>query len=136
MNMNINITRDRELVDLLYSSYVQLNELHADLASMEQPHTDNAVTHVDHSHDHLTDKSHLSKEQIQHAKSLEHAIKTNVALQKQYVQIIKLLIQNHTDSISILNEFEKIRTSCIMQTTPFALAHVIPMAGQEHKPHK
>ena len=30
MKLNVNITRDRELVDMLYNSYVQLSELQAD----------------------------------------------------------------------------------------------------------
>jgi hypothetical protein len=49
----------------------------------------------------------------------------NVNLQKHLVRLIKLLTQNHTDAASLLNEFEKIRTSELLQSKTFALAHVI-----------
>jgi hypothetical protein len=48
-----------------------------------------------------------------------------VALQQHLVQIIKLLIQNHTDASIIINEFEKIRTTKLLMSETFALAHVI-----------
>ena len=43
------------------------------------------------------------------------------------VQIIKLLIQNHTDASIIINEFEKIRTGKLLMSETFSLAHVIPV---------
>jgi hypothetical protein len=49
----------------------------------------------------------------------------NVMLQRNLVRLIKLLTQNHTDASSLLNEFEKIRTSELLQSKTFALAHVI-----------
>ena len=132
MNMNTDITRDRELVDLLYNSYVQLSELQADLTSLEHQHSDLPVAHLDTAPAQNHDLMQKPKQKSEQTKTLEHAMKTNVALQKNMVKIIKHLIQNHTDAASIINEFEKIRTSHILQSAPFALAHVIPIA-ESHK---
>jgi hypothetical protein len=132
MNMNTNITRDRELVDMLYNSYVHLSELQADLTSLEQQHSELPVAHIDSAPVQNHDIVQKPKQKSEQTKTLEHAMKINVALQKNMVQIIKHLIQNHTDAASIINEFEKIRTSHILQSAPFALAHVIPIT-ESHK---
>jgi hypothetical protein len=134
MKLNVNITRDRELVDMLYNSYVQLSELQADLTSLEQQHAELAVAHLHHEHEQAQEHGLMQKpkQQSEQSKTLERAIKKNVELQKNMVQIIKLLIQNHTDATSIINEFEKIRTSCILQSVPFAIGHVMPMV-ETHK---
>ena len=58
-------------------------------------------------------------------KVLQKAVAINVTLQKKLIRLIKLLTQNHTDASSLLNEFEKIRTSELLQSKTFALAHVI-----------
>ena len=125
MNMNTNITRDRELVDMLYNSYVQLSELHADLTRLEQQHSELAVAHLDpvpvQDHDLMQKPKQKSEKTI----TLENAMKKNVALQKNMVHIIKHLIQNHTDAASILNEFEKIRTAKLLNSEVFTLSHLI-----------
>ena len=132
MNMNTNITRDRELVDMLYNSYVQLSELHADLTRPEQQHSELAVAPLDPAPVQDHDLMQKPKQKSEKTKTLENAMKKNVALQKNMVHIIKHLIHNHTDAASIINEFEKIRTSHILQSVPFALAHVIPII-ESHK---
>jgi hypothetical protein len=58
-------------------------------------------------------------------KVLQKAMTRNITLQKNLIRLIKLLTQNHTDASSLLNEFEKIRTSELLQSKTFALAHVI-----------
>jgi len=39
--------------------------------------------------------------------------------------VIKLLLINHTDASSILNEFEKIRTTKLLTSETFSLAHIL-----------
>ena len=127
MKLNDNITRDRELVDLLYHSYMQLSELQADLTNLQQLNSQLAVANLDHDHSQEHGLMQKPLQKTEQTKFLEHAMKTNVELQKNLINVIKLLTQNHTDATSIINEFEKIRTSTILQSVPFALAHVIPM---------
>lgn len=118
MSINLNITRDRELTDLLYQSYLELTHLQADLTELTQLHSETAVALVDQPIDKHT-------EQSQAKKVLQKAVARNVTLQKNLIRLIKLLTQNHTDASSLLNEFEKIRTSELLQSKTFALAHVI-----------
>ena len=54
------------------------------------------------------------------------ALKKDATLHRQQEQLIKLLIQNHTDAASILNEFEKIRTAKLLSSDTFTLSHLIP----------
>ncbi|MBU6368364.1 MAG: hypothetical protein KGQ65_01870 [Burkholderiales bacterium] len=114
----MNITRDRELTDLLYQSYLELTHLQADLTELTQLHSETAVALVDQPIDKHT-------EQSQAKKVLQKAMARNITLQKNLIRLIKLLTQNHTDASSLLNEFEKIRTSELLQSKTFALAHVI-----------
>ena len=118
MSINLNITRDRELTDLLYQSYLELAHLQADLTELTQLHSETAVALVDQPND-------KHSEQSQAKKVLQKAVARNVTLQKNLIRLIKLLTQNHTDASSLLNEFEKIRTSELLQSKTFALAHVI-----------
>lgn len=118
MSINLNITRDRELTDLLYQSYLELTQLQADLTELTQLHSETAVALVDQPIDKHT-------EQSQAKKVLQKAMARNITLQKNLIRLIKLLTQNHTDASSLLNEFEKIRTSELLQSKTFALAHVI-----------
>ncbi|MEY2790496.1 MAG: hypothetical protein RL295_660 [Pseudomonadota bacterium] len=118
MSINLNITRDRELTDLLYQSYLELTHLQADLTELTQLHSETAVALVDQPND-------KHSEQSQAKKVLQKAVARNVTLQKNLIRLIKLLTQNHTDASSLLNEFEKIRTSELLQSKTFALAHVI-----------
>ena len=118
MSINLNITRDRELTDLLYQSYLELTQLQADLTELTQLHSETAVALVDQPNDKHT-------EQSQAKKVLQKAMARNITLQKNLIRLIKLLTQNHTDASSLLNEFEKIRTSELLQSKTFALAHVI-----------
>lgn len=118
MSINLNITRDRELTDLLYQSHLELGQLQADLTELTQLHSETALALVDQPLEKQVDLSQTSK-------ILQKALAKNVNLQKHLVRLIKLLTQNHTDAASLLNEFEKIRTSELLQSKTFALAHVI-----------
>ena len=118
MSINLNITRDRELTDLLYQSYLELTQLQADLTELNQLHDQTAVALIDQPFE-------KPPEPTQTNKVLQKAMSKNVMLQRNLVRLIKLLTQNHTDASSLLNEFEKIRTSELLQSKTFALAHVI-----------
>ena len=118
MSINLNITRDRELTNLLYQSYLELTQLQADLTELNQLHGQTAVALIDQPFE-------KPPEPTQTNKVLQKAMSKNVMLQRNLVRLIKLLTQNHTDASSLLNEFEKIRTSELLQSKTFALAHVI-----------
>ena len=118
MSINLNITRDRELTDLLYQSYLELTQLQAELTELNQLHGQTAVALIDQPFE-------KPPEPTQTNKVLQKAMSKNVMLQRNLVRLIKLLTQNHTDASSLLNEFEKIRTSELLQSKTFALAHVI-----------
>ena len=124
----MSLTRDRELADLLYNSYGDLSLLLADLSSLAEQQAQHAVAVQNHDHDKNTHDGHAAAP-TEAQKKLTSAQKKTVALQQHLVQIIKLLIQNHTDASIIMNEFEKIRTSKLLMSETFALAHVIPVNG-------
>ena len=122
----MSLTKDRELADLLYNSYGDLSQLLADLSHLAEHQAQHAVAVPNHEHDKPGHDSHapaLSESQ----KTLNAAQQKTVALQQHLVQVIKLLIQNHTDASIIINEFEKIRTTKLLTSETFALAHVIPV---------
>lgn len=125
----MSITRDRELADLLYNSIHHMVQLQSDLNSLQglitTPSTDvveaepkniGATAHQHHAEDHRTSSE----------KAIAALLKKSALLQNQQEHLIKLLIQNHTDASSILNEFEKIRTAKLLSSETFALAHLIP----------
>ena len=60
-------------------------------------------------------------------KKLQKALAKQLTVQKNLTKVVKLLTQNHTDAATILNEFEKIRTSELLRSEAFALAHVLPI---------
>ncbi len=126
----MSLTRDRELADLLYNSYGDLSLLLADLSSLAELHTQHTVAVQNHDHDKNTHDAHAAPP-TEAQKKLTSAQKKTVVLQQHLVQIIKLLIQNHTDASIIINEFEKIRTSKLLMSETFALAHVIPVNGSD-----
>ena len=127
----MSLTRDRELADLLYNSYGDLSLLLADLSSLAEHHTQQAVVVQNHDHDKGVHDTHAPPPS-EAQKTLTSAQKKTVALQQHLVQIIKLLIQNHTDASIIINEFEKIRTAKLLMSETFALAHVIPVNAGDH----
>jgi hypothetical protein len=122
----MSLTKNRELVDLLYNSYGDLSLLLADLSSLAELQSHHAVAVQNHEHEKTSTDSHASP-QTEAEKTLSKAQKKTVALQHHMVQIIKLLIQNHTDAAIIIHEFEKIRTTKLLMSETFALAHVIPV---------
>jgi hypothetical protein len=130
----MSLTKDRELVDLLYSSYEELSLLLADLASLAQQQSHHSVAVQNHDHEKPPTDSHTTP-QTEAEKTLNKAQKKTVALQQHLVQIIKLLIQNHTDASIIINEFEKIRTTKLLMSETFALAHVIPVNTADKPTH-
>ncbi len=125
----MSITRDRELADLLYNSMTGLNQLQDDLNLMKGhlAGTSTAVALSDHKSG-SADEHHpsASPEVTPEAKAMADALKKVATLHRQQEQLIKLLIQNHTDAASILNEFEKIRTAKLLSSDTFTLSHLIP----------
>jgi hypothetical protein len=71
------------------------------------------------------DVPHETKDDSPEMKALADALKKVAILHRQQEQLIKLLIQNHTDASSILNEFEKIRTAKLLNSEVFTLSHLI-----------
>ena len=122
----MSLTKDRELADLLYNSYGDLSLLLADLSSLAEDQAKQAVAVQNHNHDKNGHESHAPAP-TEAQKTLTGAQQKTVALQQHLVQIIKLLIQNHTDASIIINEFEKIRTGKLLMSETFSLAHVIPV---------
>jgi hypothetical protein len=124
----MSITRDRELADLLYNSIQNLLQLQEDLKILnghDKPQ-DQAVTVVDPKAPVVDELLHPLPEPSEEAKALNDAIKKISILIRNQEQIIKLLIQNHTDASSVINEFEKIRTAKLLNSETFALGHLIP----------
>jgi hypothetical protein len=124
----MSITRDRELADLLYNSIQNLMQLQEDLKILnghDKPQ-DQDLTVVDPKAPVVDELLHPLPEPTEEAKALNDAIKKISILIRHQEQIIKLLIQNHTDAASILNEFEKIRTAKLLSRDTFTLSHLIP----------
>ena len=125
----MSITRDRELADLLYNSIQHFLQLQADLKilSGHEIAQDQPLAVVDPKAPPVVDEIlHPAPAPTEETKALLDAIKKISILIHNQEQIIKLLIQNHTDATSILNEFEKIRTAKLLSSETFALAHLIP----------
>ena len=119
----MSMTRDRELADLLYNSMTGLNQLQEDLNIMKGQTT--ALALSDHKSSPVDEHHQAPQEDTPEAKALADALKKVTSLHRQQEQLIKLLIQNHTDAASILNEFEKIRTTKLLTSETFALAHIL-----------
>jgi hypothetical protein len=131
------VTRDRELADTLYALVdlaehlkLDLNLLIHGLQDMHHSETGLAVVGGKSSQEvalDQTDPAH-AKRMADHAANTEHANKalekTTLAQQK-IESVIKLLLINHTDAASILNEFEKIRTTKLLTSETFSLAHIL-----------
>ena len=133
----MSLTRDRELADTLYALVelaehlkLDLNVLVHGLQEMQHGETGLAVVATKSSQDIANDQQDPA-----HAKLMaDHAANTaqaNQALEKTSVvqqkieSVIKLLLLNHTDATSILNEFEKIRTTKLLTSETFSLAHIL-----------
>ena len=123
------MTRDRELADLLYNSMTCLNQLQDDLNIMKSHRMDHSMAvALSDQKSGAVDEHHQkeSQEDTPEAKAMADAVKKVATLHRQQEQLIKLLIQNHTDAASILNEFEKIRTAKLLNSDTFTLSHLIP----------
>lgn len=86
---------------------------------------EHALTVVDSKAPVIDEVIHPTPVLTEETKALTDAIKKISILIHSQEQIIKLLIQNHTDASSILNEFEKIRTSKLLNSEVFELAHLM-----------
>jgi hypothetical protein len=125
----MSMTRDRELADLLYNSMTCLNQLQDDLNIMKSHRMDHSMAvALSDQKSGAVDEHHQkeSQEDTPEAKAMADAVKKLATLHRQQEQLIKLLIQNHTDAASILNEFEKIRTAKLLSSDTFTLSHLIP----------
>lgn len=120
-------TRDRELADMLYSSYTKLRQLQADLrvlSGLQPMSTELAVVASDKAHEHdMTPHPH--HEVSPETKALADALAIVTNVNQRLEQIVKLLVSHHTDASSVINEFEKIRTTELLSSQTFALAHII-----------
>jgi hypothetical protein len=133
----MSITRDRELADTLYALVDLAELLKLDLNLLihglqEMQHTSTGLTVVggkssqEVAHD-QTDPAH-AKRMADHSAHTEHANKAlakTTLVQQKIESVIKLLLLNHTDATSILNEFEKIRTTKLLTSETFSLAHIL-----------
>jgi hypothetical protein len=69
-----------------------------------------------------------TKRMADHAANTANANKAlakTTLVQQKIESVIKLLLLNHTDAASILNEFEKIRTAKLLSSDTFSLAHIL-----------
>ena len=123
-------TRDRELADMLYSSYTKLRQLQADLqvlSGIPPMSSELAVVAADkaHEHDNMNMTPHAHHEVSPQTKALADAVEIVTNVNHRLEQVVKLLVSHHTDASSIVNEFEKIRTGELLNSQTFALAHII-----------
>ena len=133
----MSVTRDRELADTLYALVELAEHLKLDLNllvhGLQEAHhgqTGLAVVAANSS----TEVAHDQQDPV-HAKNMQdHAANTASAdkalaktllVQQKIESVIKLLLHNHTDATSILNEFEKIRTTKLLTSETFSLAHIL-----------
>lgn len=106
----MSLPRDRELADTLYALVELAEHLKLDLNLLvlglqEAQHAElGLAANTDQA------KKALGKSQLVHQK---------------IESVIKLLLLNHTDATSILNEFEKIRTTKLLTSETFSLAHIL-----------
>ena len=106
----MNISRDRELADTLYA-LVELTEhlkLYLNLLV-------NSLQEAQHAETGLAANTDQANKALKRAQLVHQKIES----------VIKLLLLNHTDATSILNEFEKIRTAKLLTSETFSLAHIL-----------
>lgn len=119
--------RDRELTDSLYISYTKLRQLQTDLqvlSGLPPMSTELAVIAADKAQAHDM-AAHPHHEVTAETKALADALDIVTHVNHRLEQVVKLLVSHHTDASIIINEFEKIRTSELLSSKTFALAHII-----------
>ena len=133
----MNITRDRELADTLYALVdlaellkLDLNLLIHGLQEMHHSSTGLTVVGGKSSQEVASDQQDPAhtKRMADHAANTANANKAlakTTRIQQKIESVIKLLLLNHTDAASILNEFEKIRTAKLLSSDTFSLAHIL-----------
>jgi hypothetical protein len=131
------VTRDRELADTLYALVdlaehlkLDLNLLIHGLQEMHHSETGLTVAGGKTSHEVAHDQHDPAHEKrmTDHAANTDHAnqaLAKTTLVQQKIESVIKLLLLNHTDAASILNEFEKIRTTKLLTSETFSLAHIL-----------
>jgi len=102
----MSIPRDRELADTLYALVDLAEHLKLDLNLLIHGLQDMA--------DRAANTEHANK-----------ALEKTTLVQQKIESVIKLLLLNHTDAASILNEFEKIRTTKLLTSETVSLAHIL-----------
>ncbi len=119
-------TRDRELANLLYTSYDHLSQLKKDL---DQLHTQADATHahalVPVDTHHAPQHQAPGPDHTAQDKAMAEAMKKITLLQRNLETVIGLITKSHTDASSIITEFEKIRTAKLLNSEVFSLAHLI-----------
>ncbi|NDC61618.1 MAG: hypothetical protein EBZ60_06345 [Betaproteobacteria bacterium] len=122
----MSITRDRELADLLYASHNHLSQLKIDLDLLHE-HANAAKSPATVAADHHHSPIHHAHadEPSEHDHAMVDALSKVNLLKNNLETVISLIIKNHTDATSIINEFEKIRTAKLLSSETFALAHLI-----------
>ena len=131
------ITRDRELADTLYALVDLAEHLKLDLNLLihglqDMHHTETGLTVVGGKSsqevaNNQQDPAH-AKRMADHSANTANADKAlakTTLVQQKIESVIKLLLLNHTDAASILNEFEKIRTAKLLSSETFSLAHIL-----------
>ncbi len=133
----MSIPRDRELADTLYALVDLTEHLKQDLNllvhGLQEAHhgqTGLAVVAAKSSTEVALDQHDPvhTKTMQNHAENTANADKAlakTLLVQQKIESVIKLLLLNHTDATSILNEFEKIRTTKLLTSETFSLAHIL-----------
>ncbi|NQW66241.1 MAG: hypothetical protein HQ455_03400 [Burkholderiales bacterium] len=106
----MSISRDRELADTLYA-LVELSE--------HLKHDLNLLVHS------LQEAQHAETGLAANTDQANKALEKTQLVHQKIESLIKLLLLNHTDATSILNEFEKIRTTKLLTSETFSLAHIL-----------
>jgi hypothetical protein len=106
----MSISRDRELADTLYALVELTEHLKLDL---------NLLVHA------LQEAQHAETGLAANTDHANKALKKTQLVHQKIESVIKLLLLNHTDASSILNEFEKIRTAKLLTSETFSLAHIL-----------
>jgi hypothetical protein len=106
----MSLTRDRELADTLYALVEFTEHLKHDLNLLVQD---------------LQEAQHAETGLAANTDQANKALAKTQLVHQKIESVIKLLLHNHTDATSILNEFEKIRTTKLLTSETFSLAHIL-----------
>lgn len=102
--------RNRELADTLYALVELTENLKLDL---------NLLVHA------LQEAQHTDSGFAESTGQANKALEKTQFMHQKIESVIKLLLLNHTDVTSLHNEFEKIRTTKLLTSETFSLAHIL-----------